>query len=148
MISDDLVPDRRGTVSFLSSVKREGDWILPRNYRALTVMGSLELDLTRARIGSGTTLIELVSVMGSVSVVVPPDLRLECEGDPFVGSFEVTRNTPSTTSPDAPLVRIKGSAVLGSVEIKVIDPNAPGWFEKLRARLSPGADRKSQIANR
>jgi cell wall-active antibiotic response 4TMS protein YvqF len=134
VISPELVPDRRGTVAFLSHVRREGDWILPRLFRAVAFMGNVELDLTRARVGPGTSQIELKAIMGSVEILVPPELRLECEGEPFVASFEVNREAPSATSPDAPLVRITGTAFLASVEVKVIDPNAPGWFEKLRAR--------------
>ena len=37
-----------------------------------------------------------------------------------------------------PLVRITGTAFAASVEVKVVDPNAPGWFEKLKQRLSSG----------
>jgi hypothetical protein len=70
--------------------------------------------------------------------LVPPDLRIECEVEPVIGSFEVAREAESTRSPDAPLVRITGTAFMGSVEVKVIDPNAPSWFEKLRARWSRG----------
>jgi hypothetical protein len=97
-------------------------------------MGNVELDLTRARLGPGTSEIELRSIMGSIEILVPPDLRLECDGEPFIGSFDVRREARSTASPDAPLVRIVGRAILASVEIKVIDPDAPGWFEKLRTR--------------
>jgi predicted membrane protein len=99
-------------------------------------MGNVELDLTRARVGPGTSHIEVVAVIGSVTVLVPPELRVECEGDPLLGSFEVKRQVEGTAPPDAPLVHISGSAFMGSVEVKVIDPNAPGWFEKLRARLT------------
>lgn len=134
-----LVPERRGTVSLLSSVSRTGDWILPRSYRVMAVLASVELDLTRARVGAGTSVIEIMSIMGSVSIVVPPALRLECEGDPLLGSLEVKGDVRSTTSPDAPLVRIVGTAIMGSVEITVVDPDAPGWLARLKAKLSAGA---------
>lgn len=136
VIPAELVPDRRGAVCVFSSVSRSGDWILPRNFRAVAILGSVELDLTQARLGPGTSLIEVVAVLGSVEILVPPDVRLECEGDPLIGSFEVKGNVRGATSPDAPVVRITGSAYLASVEVKVIDANAPGWLERIRARLS------------
>ena len=136
IVAADQVPDRRGTVSFLSNVIRNGDWTLPRLFRAVAVLGNLELDLTRARIGAGTSEIELKSILGNISIVVPHDLRVECEGEALAGNFDISREASSSMSPDAPLVRITGTALLGSVSITVIDPNAPGWFEKLRARFS------------
>src|SRR5882762_2682682 len=78
-----LVPDSRstsGVVSFLSSAEREGRWQLPRRFRALAVMGNVELDLRAAEIGYGLSVIEAVSVMGNVEITVPPDIAVECEG--------------------------------------------------------------------
>ena len=139
VVADELVPNRRGTVAVLAHVKRDGDWTLPRLFRAFALWGNAEVDLTRAQIGAGTSHIEIKSIMGNVTVLVPPELRIECDVDPVIGSFEVAREVESTRSPDAPLVRITGTAFMGAVEVKVIDPNAPSWFEKLRARWTAGA---------
>ena len=134
VVSEDLVPERRGTVAFFANVAREGGWTLPRNFRAMALAGNVELDLTRAQLGAGASEIELRAVMGSVTVLVPPDLRVECEGDAVLGSFEVKRDALSTTSTDAPLVRLSGTAVMGSIEVKIVDPNAPGWLDRVRER--------------
>ena len=134
VIAPDLVPERRGAIAFLSNIRREGDWILPRHFRALALLGNVELDLTKARLAPGTSEIELRSILGSVSILVPPDVRVDCEGDAVVGSFEVKRDAASSTSPDAPLLLITGTAYLGSVEVIVVDPNKRSFFEKLRER--------------
>ena len=134
IVPDSLVPERKGTLAFVSNVQRHGEWILPRQYRALSVMGNLELDLTRARLGAGTSQIEIVCIMGAVTVLVPPDIRLDCDAIPVVGNLEVRRNAESTTSPDAPLVQISGTAFMGSIEVKVVEPNAPSWAKRLAAR--------------
>jgi hypothetical protein len=134
VIAPDLVPEHRGSVAFLSTLRRDGDWILPRTFRVVAFLGNVELDLTRARLGAGVSEIELRSVLGSITILVPPDVRLECDGEPLIGSFEVQREARSSAAQDAPLIRISGQAILASVEIKVIDPTAPGWFEKLRTR--------------
>ena len=136
VVPDSLVPERRGTLAFVSSVARYGDWVLPRHYRALAVMGNLEIDLTRARMGAGTSHIEVMCIMGNVTVLVPPSIRLDCDAIPVVGSLEVRRDIEGTLSPDAPLVQITGTAFMGAIEVKVVDPNAPGWLERLRARWS------------
>jgi hypothetical protein len=66
---------------------------------------------------------------------VPPDLRVESEVDAVLGSAEVRREIASTTSPDAPTVRITGTTLLGSIEIKVVDPNRPSLGERIRQRI-------------
>jgi hypothetical protein len=46
------------------------------------------------------------------------------------------RNALTTAPLDAPLVRITGSAFLGNVEIRVIDPDAPSFLERVRRHLT------------
>lgn len=135
-IAPEQVPDHRGAVSVLSSTKREGEWILPRRFRVLSFMGSVELDLVRALLAPGTSEIEVFCICGSVEITVPPDIRVELEVDPVLGSAEMVRKAPSTMAPEAPLVRITGSVYMGAVEVKVIDPNAPGFLKKLKKRLA------------
>lgn len=127
-------PNIRGTVAFMSQATREGDWIMPRLFRAVAVMGSVTVDLTRARIAAGTSRIEVVSCMGDVTILLPPDVQVECDGDPILGTFDLKREAASTATLDAPLVQISGTSVMSSVVVKVIDPNAPGWLERIRAR--------------
>jgi hypothetical protein len=138
VVSPDQVPDRRGAVAFLSHTKREGEWALPREFRIVSFMGNVELDLTTVRIGTGESHIDIRCVFGNVEITVPPEIRVEVEGNPLVGSFETTRSAPSAHSADAPLLRVSGSAIFGAVTVKVVDPNAPGFFEKLKRALGQG----------
>ena len=95
--------------------------------------GSIDVDLTNARLGPGTSHIELMAVMGNVTIIVPPDIRVECDGDPFLGSFDMHGERNSAPPADAH-IRVTGSAILGSVEVRVVDPNAPSWIETMRTR--------------
>jgi hypothetical protein len=135
-IPSEHVPDRRGAVAFLSHTRRDADWILPRLFRVFAFWGNVEIDLTKALLGPGTSQIEIRCIMASVEITVPPDLRVQSEVDAVLGSAEVKRQIASTTSPDAPTIRITGSTFLGSVEIKVVDPNAPSFMEKIRRRIT------------
>ena len=137
IVAPDQVPERRGVVAFLSGLVRNGDWVLPRHFRVVAFMGNAELDLTRAHVGAGTSHVEVAAMMGNVTVVVPPELRVECELDAFMASSEVHRRAATATPADAPLVRITGTAIMSSVEVKVVDPNAPGWVDRLLGRRSP-----------
>jgi hypothetical protein len=125
VIPAEFVPERRGAVVFLSTSNREGDWILPRLFRVVACMGNIELDLTSAKLAPGESHIEIRCFFGNVEITVPSEIRLEVDGHPFMGSFELSRSAPTTQSPDAPRLHISGSVFMGAVSIKVVDPNAP-----------------------
>jgi len=135
-LTPNQVPQRRGAVAVLSHTRRDADWVLPRLFRVFAFWGNVELDLTNVLLGAGTSVVEIRCIMASVEIIVPPDLRVESEVDAVLGSAEVRREVASTNASDAPLVRITGSAVLGSIEIKVVDPNAPSLLEKLRRKFA------------
>ena len=132
MIAEALVPGRRGAVAFLSSTNRDGDWILPRSFRVVAFMGNVELDLTNVRLGSGESHIEIRCIFGNVEITVPPGIRIEVEGDPFIGTFEVTRSAPSTTAPDA-LLDVNGQG-------KFVGLALPGGSAPPAAAVPPPVD--------
>jgi hypothetical protein len=121
-----------GVVSFLSSNERNGRWQLPRKFRALAVLGNVELDLREAEVGYGLSEIEAVSVMGNVEITVPPDITVECDGGGLLGSFTLKYEGPA--SPGAAnrekTVRITGNAYAGNVEVVVKGPDV-GMLTKL-----------------
>jgi hypothetical protein len=134
IVPPEMVPPARGITAFLSSQARAGDWILARLFRAVSFWGSVTIDLTSARFGQGTSRIEVVAIMGSIEILVPPDLRVECDGDAIVGSFEIQGQRWSRPAEGGPTVHVTGTAYLGSVEIRVVDPEAPSWIQQLKSR--------------
>jgi hypothetical protein len=134
LVPQEMVPPVRGVTAFLSAQTRAGDWILPRLFRAVSFWGSVTIDLTSARFGAGLSKIEVVAIMGSIEVLVPPDVRVLCDGDAILGSFETRGQKWSKPIEGAPTIHVTGTAYLGSVEVVVVDPNAPSWIEVLKAR--------------
>ena len=130
-----LAPEtaRGGVVSFLSSNEREGRWELPRHFRALAVLGNVELDLRDAVIGIGVSFIEAVAVMGNIEIIVPPDVAVESDGDSLLGSFVVKYkgNATPAAANGLRVVRITGTAYAASVEIIVKGPDV-GMLKRLR----------------
>lgn len=132
---EQLVPDSRstsGVVSFLSSTEREGRWQLPRRFRALAVMGNIEIDLRAAEIGYGLSVIEAVAVLGNIEITVSPEIAVECDGDSLLGSFVLKyegRANPAAASRDK-VVRITGTAYAGAVTVSVKGPD-----EKMLVRI-------------
>lgn len=137
-----LVPERRGAVAVLSNMRRDADWILPRHFRIFAFWGNSEIDLTQALLAPGTSEIEIRCIMANVQIIVPPDLRVESEVDAVLGSAEVQRQVSTPAPADAPTVRITGTAFLGAIEIKVIDPDAPSLMERLRRKINRKAERE------
>ena len=106
-------------IAVFGETKRAGQWIPARRTNAVAVMGSAVLDLREAQFGPGETAISAFAVMGSVEIIAPPGLCVECGGSAVMGSFEEQRQVAATPfSPDAPLLRVDGFALMGSVEIR------------------------------
>jgi hypothetical protein len=113
-----------GVVSFLSSNERKGRWEMPRHFRALAVLGSVELDLREAEIGYGLYVIEAVAVLGNIELTIPPQVTVECDGDSLLGTFTLKYEgaSPTQASPDR-VIRITGTAYAGAVSIEVKGPS-------------------------
>jgi hypothetical protein len=130
-----------GVVSFLSSNERKGRWEMPRQFRALAVLGNVELDLRDAEIGYGLSVVEAVAVMGGIDLIIPPHVTVECDGDSLLGSFTLKyegKASPSVASRER-VIRVTGTAYLGAVNVKVKGPD-----ERILDRLARtfGMDRQ------
>ena len=113
--------------ALMSSTERRGPWAVPRRVRVRATMSSTVLDFREARLPAGAVDVELRAIMSSVEIIVPPGLAVETEGSAIMGSFEHVDRAPAHPDPDAPLLRVHGLALMGSVEIKM---RLPGETER------------------
>ncbi|HEU4631251.1 MAG TPA: DUF1707 domain-containing protein [Gemmatimonadaceae bacterium] len=128
----------RRLLTVFAEVKRRGAWTPPRALRAVTVFGSTMLDLREARLQPGVTEIEARIVFGELTVIVPPGVRVESEGNAVFGSFDHSAPAWEALPPDAPTVRIRGLAVFGATKVKVRLPGE-GAIAALRRRWREGS---------
>jgi len=119
VVAADRVPQREGMVVFWSGTTREGRWTLPRSMRVASVMGSATLDLREAELGEGVSEIEVMAVFGNVEIFVPIGVRVECVGQAMLGNFELRMSGVPEFPPDAPTLRVKGTAYFSNVEVMV-----------------------------
>jgi len=112
-------PKTRRFLAFLSGVGRMGRWEVPAKVRAVAVMGGIDLDLRQAVLTAPVTEITITAIMGGVSVKVPAGVRLESEGSAILGGFADQVIEPQSQDPNAPIVRVRGIAILGGVETRV-----------------------------
>jgi hypothetical protein len=109
---------RKTLVAFMSGVMRKGPWAVPRTINAIAFMGGIELDLRFAHLTAPVTEIQILAVMGGVSVIVPPGVRVESEGFAIMGGFGDVVGDPASSS--APVVRLTGFAFMGGVDVRVV----------------------------
>jgi hypothetical protein len=133
------VRDRGGLAAFASAHERKGDWELPRLFRIACALGSVAIDLREARISEGVTEIEVVLFMGSIELFVPPGVRVEVEVSSFMGEVEHRHDPTIQAEPGAPVLRVTGSAYLGSVEVMARLPGESARDAKRRIRAASKA---------
>ena len=111
-------PRRRSFLALMSGVVRRGNWLVPARIQAFACMGGIELDLTEATLTAPVTEIFALAVMAGVVVKVPAHVRLESDGFAIMGGFEDQLVEPASRDPNAPVVRVRGFALMGGVETK------------------------------
>jgi len=104
-------------LAVLGSVERRGQ-LAARASGALAVLGSVVIDLRDVSMPPGVSTLQVSAVLGSVEIIVPPNLAVESAGASILGSFEGIQRVPRDPDPELPVLRVQGRAVLGSIEIR------------------------------
>jgi hypothetical protein len=126
-------PAEKRHLVVMSNVRQKGSWTPARHNKVTCIMGNARFDLREALILGGETHFELMVVMGEVELIVPPGLRVECDGFAFMGEFD-DAHSEELASPNAPVVRVTGSVVMGAARIKTRLPGESA-LEAWRRRL-------------
>jgi len=111
-------PPARWTVAILGSFNRNGYWQLGEGTSTIALLGSCTLDLRRATILTSEVVINAWSVLGSVKIIVPKGTQVELNGPTILGSQNCKLGQDDVL-PGAPIVRVQGLALLGSVDVVV-----------------------------
>jgi hypothetical protein len=122
--------DRVELRGVLGSLKRQGEWVVPTRLVLVRRMGSIDLDLTKARFAGPIVVIELDMKFGSV------DIRLPAGASASIDDVEVVVGHARDHRKDAPAdgsphVILTGRSVCGSIDIR-------GPRRKVTSRLRRG----------
>lgn len=109
-------------VAILGGSDRTGSWVPPRKLYTIALMGGAGLDFREARLGPGVTEVNVLAVMGGVDIIVPPGVTVETAGFGCMGGFDGHSQTVDTDDPSAPVLRIRGLAVMGGIDVKMMLP--------------------------
>lgn len=109
--------DRVELRGVLGSLKRQGEWTVPTRLALVRRMGSVELDLTRARFAGPMVVVELDMKFGSVEIRLPEGASASIDDvEVIVGSADDhRRDAPAEGTPH---IILTGKVVCGSVDIR------------------------------
>ncbi|MBT2450458.1 DUF1707 and DUF2154 domain-containing protein [Streptomyces sp. ISL-43] len=105
-------------VAVCSSSSRKGRWRPGANTRAVSVLGDITIDLTQAVFEQQVTEINVTCVLGNVEILVPENVTLRGYGSGVLGNVEVHGEGRGESDPHAPVVIVRGFALLGNVEAR------------------------------
>lgn len=120
--------DRVELRGVMGSLKRHGEWIVPTRLALVRRMGSVDLDLTKAKFAGPIVVVELDMKFGGIDVVLPDGASASIDDvEVVVGSaHDHRKDAPAEGNPH---VIFTGKVVCGSVDIR--GPRK-GWRPRLR----------------
>jgi hypothetical protein len=92
---------------------------------AITVAGGVLLDFRDVSFGMSEVEVTTLALLGGATeILVPHNVRVEVTGMPFLGRLRDDLED-AVVDPDAPLIRIRGYTILGTVRVRMLPPGEP-----------------------
>jgi hypothetical protein len=128
--------DRR-YLAIMSNFKKQGNWTPNRHTRVRALMASVVIDLRDATFVDSEIAFDVLAMMTEVKILVPPGVRVECDGFAFMGEF-ADRHDGSAGDYDAPLVRVTGNSIMSTVSVETRLPGESRLAARRRERMTKG----------
>jgi hypothetical protein len=117
----------------LSGLERKGVWVVPEQLTVTCFMGGADLDLRRAQFAAREVVLTINAIMGGADIKVNPHTHVIMEGTAILGGYSGPNDrSPVELDENSPVVRIKGVALMGGVDVS--RKPAPGDARQLRRR--------------
>ncbi|HET9011303.1 MAG TPA: DUF1707 domain-containing protein [Gemmatimonadaceae bacterium] len=113
-------PTEGRILGIMSETRRTGPWRVPQRLRVKGIMSEVKIDLRYAVVPPGCA-IDVSAIMANVQFIVPPGMIVDFDVGAVMAS---ARNDPRAAGLDVytvPHIRIRGSAVMAEVRVKVRD---------------------------
>lgn len=109
-------PGSTSGIAILSGFTRKGDWVVPKEFNAVAILGGGEIDMREARFAEPTVTIHAVAVMGGIEITVPEDATVHVNGVGILGGFD-DNHDKGGGQPGGPTIIVNGVAFLGGIEV-------------------------------
>ncbi|WP_151084635.1 DUF1707 SHOCT-like domain-containing protein [Nocardioides cynanchi] len=111
-------PAEERHVAILGGFDRTGVWVVPQHLSIFAFMGGVTLDLRQARFAAREVTVTVNAIMGGADITVNPQTHVILEGTGIMGGYSgPSDRTPAELGADAPVVRIRGVAIMGGVSV-------------------------------
>lgn len=107
-------------VSPLGGLSRKGRWRMRRKTTVVTIIGGVDLDLRNVEFAAPVVDLDSFSIIGGVSIVVPPGVDVEVSGFSLLGGRDV--DVDHDLRPGAPTLRIRAFSILGGISVETKNP--------------------------
>lgn len=97
-------------------LKSEADSL--RTGSATTLMGGIDIDLTKATLDPGGAHLALKAVMGGVQLTVPPDWRVNVQVDAAAGEVDVRTDEVDGSTNGGPMLTVEAFTRMGGIVIR------------------------------
>jgi Domain of unknown function (DUF1707)/Cell wall-active antibiotics response 4TMS YvqF len=102
-------------ISPLGGLSVSGPWRMERSVIVVSLIGGADLDLSQAQLAAPEVTLTKVSLLGGVSIRVPPGIRVDVSGFSLIGGTSVTGGLEP--GPGAPAVHVRAFSLLGGTRI-------------------------------
>lgn len=106
----------RWNISPIGGIRHRGHWRVPQHTVAISILGGVDADLGEAELAAPEVVITKVSIIGGVSIRVPPGMRVEVSNFSILGGRNVNLGGP--LAPNAPVLRIRSFSIIGGVNVR------------------------------
>jgi hypothetical protein len=102
-------------ISPIGGLRVFGPWRMERSVIVVSLVGGADLDLSQAQLAAPEVTLTKVSLLGGVSIAVPPGIRVDASGFRLIGGTSV--DAGPEPGPGAPTVHVRAFSLLGGTRI-------------------------------
>jgi Domain of unknown function (DUF1707)/Cell wall-active antibiotics response 4TMS YvqF len=102
-------------ISPIGGFSVSGPWRMARQVIVVSLIGGAHLDLSQAQLAAKEVTLTKVSLVGGVTIDVPPAIRVDASGFSLIGGTSV--DAGPEPGPGAPTVHIRAFSLLGGTRI-------------------------------
>lgn len=112
-------PEHQELRTTMSTLKRHGRWVVPRQLSVRSTAGSVKLDFTEAVISFPVIEVAVHSAAGSTTLIVPEGASVNVDQVELVAGSTKVRGVPTSASPvGTPHLVITGKQWAGSLTVR------------------------------
>jgi Domain of unknown function (DUF1707) len=106
-------------IAIFGGATRKGGWHAEPVIDIVAVFGGVDLDFREAILPGQEVVLKATAVLGGVSVVVPPEMRVIDDGGiAILGGRDLAGTSAEAAGPDSPVLRVQGTCILGGIDVK------------------------------